>query len=595
MTPTSRSTASAAPTCAASSTSRPTSAPATARRRRSSRSARPAASGPGCCGPRATSPRPSASPAPSRPRPTRRSATRPRPPNVYGRGSVEVPTFDTARAETEHVADLLRRAHLEDGVGWGDMAVLVRSGRASIPALRRSLSAAGVPVEVAGDETPLVREPAVAPLLAALGVLVDAGVDDPADEDYVGADRVEGLLTSALGGLDATDVRALTRALRARTPEARPRDLVRAAVLDPALLDGVVGRAGAAGAAAGDAAARGRRRPRRRRHRRGGALDDLGGLRLGPAAARRDPRSAARPPASPTATSTRSARSSRPRPGPRSSAATPASQRSSPPCAPRRSRPTPSPTAGVRGEAVRLLTAHRSKGLEWRLVVVAHVQDGAVARPAPARLPARRRPDRRRRPAAAGDPPGDARRGAPAVLRRRHAGPPAPGRHRGRLARRRRRAAVAVPRRARPHPGAPGRTAARGRSRWPVWSPSCAGSWPTRPRPSRCGPRRRRGCVAWPRPRCTATGSRPRPTRPPGGGCASRRRSDRPVRPDDEPLTLSASALEGLLTCPAQWFLTREAGRRGRQLDQPGLRQDRARHRRAHRQRRARSRDRSRA
>ena len=62
-----------------------------------------------------------------------------------GDGRVEVLTYDTARAETEHVADLLRRAHLEDGVGWSDMAVLVRSGRTSIPALRRSLSAAGVP------------------------------------------------------------------------------------------------------------------------------------------------------------------------------------------------------------------------------------------------------------------------------------------------------------------------------------------------------------------------------------------------------------------------------------------------------------------
>ena len=29
---------------------------------------------------------------------------------------------------------------------------------------------------------------------------------------------------------------------------------------------------------------------------------------------------------------------------------------------------------GARGSAVRLLTAHRAKGLEWRLVVVAHVQ-----------------------------------------------------------------------------------------------------------------------------------------------------------------------------------------------------------------------------
>ena len=32
---------------------------------------------------------------------------------------------------------------------------------------------------------------------------------------------------------------------------------------------------------------------------------------------------------------------------------------------------------GIHGESVRLLTAHRSKGLEWRLVVVAHVQETA--------------------------------------------------------------------------------------------------------------------------------------------------------------------------------------------------------------------------
>ena len=95
-----------------------------------------------------------------------RPASRRRP--SWATARVEVLTFDTARAETEHVADLLRRAHLEDGVAWSDMAVLVRSGRTSIPALRRSLGAAGVPVEVASDETPLVREPAVLPLLAAL-------------------------------------------------------------------------------------------------------------------------------------------------------------------------------------------------------------------------------------------------------------------------------------------------------------------------------------------------------------------------------------------------------------------------------------------
>ena len=102
--------------------------------------------------------------------------------------------------------------------------------------------------------------------------------------------------------------------------------------------------------------------------------------------------------------------------------------------------------AGVRGEAVRLLTAHRSKGLEWRLVVVAHVQEGGW-------------PDLRRRGTLLGadrigrdgllarrSPARAAGRGAPAVLRRLHPRPPAPGRDRGGVARRRRRAAVALPR-----------------------------------------------------------------------------------------------------------------------------------------------------
>ena len=145
------------------------------------------------------------------------------------------------------------------------MAVLVRSGRSTLPALRRSLAAAGVPVEVASDDTPLVREPAVMPLLAALRIVVDAGVDDPTDPRFVAVDRVEELLTSPVGGLDATDVRALARALRAREKEraaqagetaASSRELLRRSVLDPALLDGVGGSHGAAARRLADLLAR---------------------------------------------------------------------------------------------------------------------------------------------------------------------------------------------------------------------------------------------------------------------------------------------------------------------------------------------------
>ena len=57
---------------------------------------------------------------------------------------------------------------------------------------------------------------------------------------------------------------------------------------------------------------------------------------------------------------------------------------------------------------MRLLTAHRAKGLEWRLVVVAHVQAGGLARPPATLDPAPGRPHRQRRTGPAGQRPGAA-------------------------------------------------------------------------------------------------------------------------------------------------------------------------------------------
>src|SRR6478609_8831966 len=297
-------------------------------------------------------------------------------PNELGRGTVEVLTFDTARAETEHVADLLRRAHLEDGLRWSEMAVLVRSGRGSIPGLRRSLAAAGVPVEVASDETPLVREPAVVPLLGALAVVVDAAVTDPTDEDFVGADRVEALLTSPLGGLDATDVRALVRALRARARDRPARDLLRAALLEEGALAGIDGEPARRALRLADLIARGRQELAD-----GATIEqvlwvlwdgsDWGRrLRIATQAGGQAARLAHRDLDAICALFETAARAEEQK-GHTSIASFLGTLRA---------QEIPADTLadlGVRGDAVRLLTAHRSKGLEWRLVVVAHVQDGA--------------------------------------------------------------------------------------------------------------------------------------------------------------------------------------------------------------------------
>ncbi|WP_236719279.1 ATP-dependent helicase [Wenjunlia vitaminophila] len=287
-------------------------------------------------------------------------------------GRVEVLTFPTAGAELDNVADILRRAHLEDGVPWGEMAVLVRAGARSIPGVRRALTSAGVPLEIDGDDLPLREEPAVAPLLLALRTATGQPLD---------TDTALTLLTSPLGGLDATDLRRLGRALReeerlAGSRTVRPSDeLIAEALAEPERLvamDQAYARGArhlggllrevrellAGGGSAEEALWRlwqGTPWPQRleRAAQRGGAAGrnadrDLDAVcALFETAARAEERAGHR-----------GALNFLEELQKQDIAADVLTPRT------------------VRRDAVRLLTAHRSKGLQWRLVVVAGVQEG---------------------------------------------------------------------------------------------------------------------------------------------------------------------------------------------------------------------------
>src|SRR3954469_11336842 len=144
----------------------------------------------------------------------------------------EVRLFPTASEQVAAIADLVRRAHLQDGVPWEQIAVLVRSGTRSLPVLRRALVAAGVPVSVAADELPVARDPAVAPLLIGLRVAA-GGLDDLTPEEA----RL--LLLSPLGRARPSTLRLLGRRLRAleraagvAVPTGSPL-LIRDVVVDP--------------------------------------------------------------------------------------------------------------------------------------------------------------------------------------------------------------------------------------------------------------------------------------------------------------------------------------------------------------------------
>ncbi|MFE0525617.1 ATP-dependent helicase [Streptomyces sp. NPDC058954] len=355
-------------------------------------------------------------------------------------GRVEVYTYPTSGTELDNIADILRRAHLEDGVPWRDMAVLVRAGSRTIPMVRRALTAAGVPLDIDGDDLPLRHEPAVAPLLTALRAVAtaEAGTaqpeespseESPSDPPQPGeaspeADLPEAtptgeslsegtpsgeslpdsstpvepppeapapcwldtetalsLLASPLAGMDAADLRRLGRALRDEERAAGnalppPSDelLARAlaeperlAVHDPAYARGAQ-RLGAllrkarerlAGGGTAEEALwdlwEGTPWPTRleRSARRGGAAGrnadrDLDAVcALFATAARAEER-----------TGGRGALNFLEEIDAEDIAADTLTRRA------------------VRPDAVRLMTAHRSKGLEWRLVVVAGVQEG---------------------------------------------------------------------------------------------------------------------------------------------------------------------------------------------------------------------------
>ncbi|WP_398780102.1 ATP-dependent helicase [Streptomyces sp. NBRC 110611] len=335
-------------------------------------------------------------------------------------GRVEVYTYPTPGGELDNIADILRRAHLEDGVPWGEMAVLVRAGGRSIPGVRRALTSAGVPLDIDGDDLPLRHEPAVAPLLTALRVAAhgalarpaadataavgdapedataaggvtedapaDAPEDAPAPDDTAPAYRLDtetalDLLTSPLGGMDSADLRRLGRALReeeraAGRPLPRPSDeLIAQALAEPQRL--IAHDPGYARGAqrlglllrkarellAGDGTAEqalwelwdGTPWPGRleRAARRGGAAGrnadrDLDAVvALFETAARAEER-----------TGGRGALNFLEELDAQDIAADTLTRRT------------------VRPDAVRLMTAHRAKGLEWRLVVVAGVQEG---------------------------------------------------------------------------------------------------------------------------------------------------------------------------------------------------------------------------
>lgn len=151
---------------------------------------------------------------------------------------VLVRTFDSEGAEAAHIADLVARAHAHQGFAWSDIAVIVRSARVSLPAIQRALVSSGVPVNVAADEVPIHLDPAVTPLLDVLKV-----IDNPR---ALTPELAHDILAGPLAGVDQIDLRRLAAQLRklARAngePVLQSGQLIANAMAKPGLLVDVAG------------------------------------------------------------------------------------------------------------------------------------------------------------------------------------------------------------------------------------------------------------------------------------------------------------------------------------------------------------------
>ena len=105
------------------------------------------------------------------------------------------------------IARELRRLHVEDGIDWSDLAVVVRRQGPHLGGLLRALDDARVPRAVPERGLSLTIEPATFPYVLALRWLVA----DPAKREEI----VETLLTSDVVGISAAAARGVLRVARA--------------------------------------------------------------------------------------------------------------------------------------------------------------------------------------------------------------------------------------------------------------------------------------------------------------------------------------------------------------------------------------------
>ena len=117
---------------------------------------------------------------------------------------VDVAKLRSRSESAQYIANVLRAAHLQEGIPWSKMAVILRSPGADVSAIARAFAQNSIPVEIDAAALALADNPAVKPLLLLAAIALRTEPLTVADWPML-----EELLLSEYGGADALQLRQI--------------------------------------------------------------------------------------------------------------------------------------------------------------------------------------------------------------------------------------------------------------------------------------------------------------------------------------------------------------------------------------------------
>ena len=158
-----------------------------------------------------------------------------RAPELTRAETIDASLFSSHGESANYIAYHLRKAHLEGGVPWSEMAVIVRTPGEQVAAILRAFSLHHIPVSAQAEALALSENPAIRPFLLAARFALRP--DELAPKNW---ESIQELLLSEICGADALQIRHIRAALtKARTEDdlRSTTQMIIDAIADPITLD----------------------------------------------------------------------------------------------------------------------------------------------------------------------------------------------------------------------------------------------------------------------------------------------------------------------------------------------------------------------